>query len=840
MPTTLLSDWRADVVHACRRLRAAPAFAVFSILTLALGIGATTAIYSLVYAVVLRPQDIPNIERVANLYHADPRHRASGGAIWLSRADYEDYRTAQTSFEFIAAWKRFQLPLAATGSADMLTGEAVSGDFFQVVGVQPALGRLIQRADDTAEAPRVIVLSDSLWRRRFAADPAVVGRTVKLRNETFEVVGVAAPAFRGVDMPNILPTAAWIPLSALPVTDPNELTDRERRTIAVKGRLRAGRSMEQAQAEFRAIGERLDAAYPIGTGIDPRYRLPVNTSRPWFLMPAAHVKMHESVDALAGPLVMTIMVAVGLVLLVACTNIANLMLARGAARRHETAVRLALGASRWRLVREPMVEAALLTLAGGAASFVIARLLMTRVLTGDLRGVPGITLQVAPEMNASVAAVAAASTALALFVFGLIPALHGSRANIRDAMASDGQNAPLPRWRGRRGLIGCQVAVSAGLVSVAALCAQQLIAVARHDTGLDIERLALVRVNVGMPGLDEMQGRRLMAEWLAAARQLPGVESAAASSGFPIELGSAAGRVAATSDELTGGYYNFMLATPQLFATWGVAILQGRGFDERDTASSEPVVVLTDRLARSVFHNEPAIGRHVVLRAGRTPAQTAVPIQTVTVIGVAADTDAGDRGNRGGGMLYLPWTQQYQPNMAITVRTSGDPAALVDPLKRLVNRIDPDVPVLEAVPASALGGARNLVLTVGAAAAGLLGALALILAMVGLYGVLTEVVVRRTRELGIRMALGADAGRLIRMVLLDGALPVVAGLAIGLGCGVLLRVGFRPLFIRMLPAFDPVVIGLVPLAFLAASLLAGYFPARRASRVDPNTALRHW
>jgi ABC-type antimicrobial peptide transport system permease subunit len=249
--------------------------------------------------------------------------------------------------------------------------------------------------------------------------------------------------------------------------------------------------------------------------------------------------------------------------------------------------------------------------------------------------------------------------------------------------------------------------------------------------------------------------------------------------------------------------------------------------------------VLTEPLAQRLFPNGAAVGQHIVLRWTRLPGAAVQPIQTVTVVGIASDTDAGNAGNRGGGYLYLPWAQQYNPVMIVTVRTAGDPASLVDPLKRLVNEIDPELPVIDAEPASQLTEGRNVVLKVGAAAAGLLGWLAFGLAMAGLYGVLSELVLRRTRELGIRMALGADSRRLLRTVLIDGTRPVLAGLAIGLGLGVILRLSFRPLFIRILPAFDPWVIALVPVAFITAALIAAYVPARRASRVDPNVALRH-
>ena len=395
------------------------------------------------------------------------------------------------------------------------------------------------------------------------------------------------------------------------------------------------------------------------------------------------------------------------------------------------------------------------------------------------------------------------------------------------------------RWRGRRGLIACQVAVSAGLVSVAVLCGQQLIALARHDTGLDVDRLAVARLLLQKSRYDEATSRRVLTDIVASARRLPGVESVALSSGFPIELGGRLGNVGVSQDQLGRGYYELMVSTPEVFRTWGVEMRKGRQFDDRDNASTERVAVLTESLSRNLFPRGDAIGRQIFLRFLRVAGEPVPPIEAVTVIGIAAETDSGDVGNRGGGFLYLPWSQHSQPTATITLRTASDPSSLIDPLKRIITRVDPDLAVLDAAPASALGSARSLVLKVGAAASGLLGWLSLVLAMAGLYGVLSELVLRRTREIGIRMALGADARRLLRMVLIDGAMPVIAGLAIGLGCGVILRLGFRPLFIRMLPAFDPLMVAVVPAAFVMASLIAAYFPARRAARVDPNIALRH-
>jgi putative ABC transport system permease protein len=462
------------------------------------------------------------------------------------------------------------------------------------------------------------------------------------------------------------------------------------------------------------------------------------------------------------------------------------------------------------------------------------------VFSAELRVAAGVAVRVAPEMNASVVLVGAASTALALVVLGLIPALHGSRTSVREAIASDGQGAPLPTWRGRRGLIACQVAVSAGLVSVAALCAHQIVGLVRHDTGLDMDRLALLQINASMQRRDDASVRQAAAQILNAARRLPGVESAALSSGFPIELDTGMGAVARTQSELGSGIATmFVVAAPEVFATWGVTVLQGRTFTEQDTASSERVAVLTKRQADRLFPDGAALGEHIALRWQAYSGEPRPPVETIRIVGIVTDTDTGSVGNRGGGYLYLPLTQHNLRTVTLSVRAAGDPAPLVEPMRRLVAGIDPELPIVDAGTAAALGRNRRIVLEVAAVAAGSLGVLALLLAMAGLYGVLSEVVLRRTREMGIRMALGADSLRVLRMVLLDGTRPVLLGLVIGLGWGALLRLAFRPMFVRMLPAFDPYVIALVPCVFIAVALVAAYLPARRASRTDPNVALRH-
>jgi len=710
----------------------------------------------------------------------------------------------------------------------------VGGDYFRVVGIDAALGRALQPADDRPGAARVIVLEDGLWRRRFGGDPAVIGRTVNQGGDIFEIVGVMPREFRGVDVPNVMPTGAWVPLSSTRSPNNDDMTDRERRWLFLKGRLAPGVTMEQALAEFQAIGKQLDLEHPIGrTGLG-EYVARHQKERNWFLMPAADVRMHESMDRLVGPLVVTIMIAVGLVLLVACTNIANLMLARGTGRQHEQAVRLALGASRWRLVRAQLVEAALVTAAGGLAAYVVARIVMVRLLTSTFQMTPGFVIRFEPEFHSSVGFVAAGSTLLALVVFGLIPALHTTRTSLRQAMASAGAGAAVPRWRGRRNLLALQVTISAGLVTVAFLCAQQVVADSRRDSGMDLDRLALARVDFKLLKRDEAHGRRVLEEALHRARLQPGVVAAAASSGLPAGVGTPGAYVDGTRSRAI----ELVAATPEIFGVLGVALTAGRGFDGRDTAEAAPVAVVSESVARLVAGASGPIGRAITLERRRWAGEEPREPRTVTIIGVAADTDTGSLGTRTGGAVYVPFTQHYEPGMSLVVRTGSDPAAMPDRLRRIVQGIDPDTAVLEAVTGAQLAAADSGVLKVGALGTGLLGALALLLAMAGLYGVMADLVARRTREMGIRMALGADRARMVRMVLLDGIRPVAEGLALGLAIGVLLRLTFRPLFVNVLPAFDPLILLLVPAAFLACALVAAYVPARRAARVDPAIALR--
>jgi predicted permease len=810
-----MEQFRRELLLAVRRLIAAPAFTLFSIVTLALGVGATTSIYSVVHA-LLRPPDIRAIDRVVNVYHSDFAH--DGGAarsfIALSWPDYEDLRNTQTVFDEVTAWARFRQTIVGGGSGQAILGEMVGGEYFHLLGIEPAIGRLIQPADDRANAPLVIVLSDGLWRQQFC----------------------------GVDMPAVMPTAAWVPLSGAEGLGGSgmgyDAADRESRWLMVKGRVRPGRTVAQAQAEMAAIGQRLDRAYPLGRDFRPNTHLSPYVQRAWYVMPAADLRMHESVHHLAGIFATAILIAVGLVLLVACTNLANLLLACGASRRHEMAVRLALGASRTRLVLEYLVESALVAVAGGLAALAVAWLLVDNVLTASIHAAPGATIHLSPELDLPVFPAAGAATLVALVVFGVVPALHLSRVSVRDTLSIDSSASGVPRWRARRTLIACQVGVSVALVALAAAAGEQVASAARRDTGLDLDRIALVRFDFKVQRQDEQQARKTLTAIAAVVRRQPGVDAVALASGLPVGTETPGAWLTVDGDTKSRGA-ELLTSSPAVFRTLGVSVVHGRPIDERDVQGALPVAVVSELTARALFGRGNAIGRIVLVQRNRWAGESEQPIQTRTIVGVAADTDAGSVGRRDHGIVYLPFAQHYEPAMSVIARTSGDPDALVRVLRTTANRVDPELAVVDAGTGTSLGGASNIALAIMSGTAGLLGLLALLLAMAGLYGVLTHAVAGRTREIGLRVALGASRARLIVMVLADGIWPVLGGLFIGLATGALARMAMRPLFVRLCPALDPLVLAAVPIAFLIAALIACYFPARRAARVDPNVALRH-
>ena len=827
-----------NLQHGWRRLRSSPVFAAFSVITLALGIGATTAVYSLIHVMTGPPPGIAGVERVVEVYHYPIGSAPMTNLAW---EDYQDLRARQSVFESVTGWTWFRPSILAKGQTETSIAEIVDGDYFRTLGVRVQAGRALQPPDDRPDSPAVAVISNSLWHRRFGGTADVVGQTMKISGTTFEIVGVADAEFQGLFNGGLIASNLWVPMQTARRAFP-ELKDRfapnsrDHRWVFVRGRLAAGRTVTQAMGQVATIGKQLDAAFPIGLDLGPRLRSPYGTSRPWGARTMSSRVMGEGA-AMMRVLVGTTMGAMVLVLLVACTNLANLMLARNIRRRGEMGTRLALGASREQLVLESIAEPLMLTIAGGLAGMGVARVLM-KVLSTEVPVNNGITLQVLPRLDPATLAVGFCATLIALLVAGVVPVLQSTRVDLRSVLAADGSGTVV-RWRGRRYLIGMQVAVSVLLVAVATLYAGEVRRLSRINTGMDLDRLALAQIDFGSQRYDEDRARQVAEDAVRQMARRPGVAAVSVSSGLPAGLTTTVGATLTPVDASHSTDVAFVAGTPGVLDTLGIGIRRGRAFDGRDRRGRAPVVLLSEIAARQLFPDVEPIGRDVIFKRRRFVGESERPPVTMTVIGVASDTDAMAVGRRASGVAYLPLDQHYESQLVLAARVDADPEAFVGQLRVAIASVDPDLALAQIGTGLALAGPDTTFPRIVSSSASLLGLTALLLALAGLYGVLSQVVAGRTREIGVRLALGAGAAAIRRMVIAQGLSPVVIGLVAGLVLGVIARAAMQPLFLRLLPAADVTLMILLPALFLGAGLVACYVPARRASRIDPNVALRN-
>lgn len=828
----IMSDWH----FAVRRLSRSPLFSLFAVLTLAIGIGATTGIYSAVRAVLGPPSGVRNIDRIVNVYHAPGGSSARSGLSW---PDYQDLRARQTVFDLMTAWSWMSAAYAANGQTGTSFGEIVGGEYFAVLGVTPSRGRLLQPADDRPDAPPVVVISHSIWQRVFAAAEDVVGRPMRVNGHTFEVVGVASPEFRGLFNNGLIPSALWVPIASTAKVyrrspglafEPN---DRESRYLLAKGVLKSGKSIEDVRAELGVLAAQLDAAFPLGRSQDPRVSSRYEHNRPWYARPMADVRVNESAStgALVDGMLAVLMLAVGAVLLVACSNLANLTLARGAQRQQDTAVRLALGASRWRLVREALTESLILAVAGGLLGVGIARVI-TVVLSGEL-AVSGTVavMQLSPQFDVPVLMVAVVATALALLVAGLGPALQSTRGDVRTALVGDGSSGAAPRWRGRRYLITAQVTVSVVLLALAALGITQLRSIQQQDYGFALNELAVADVDFESQGYDEGRIERIVEGFLAHMSSRREAVAVTVASGLPV--GPTTHRRGQIMDAATPKpvYAEIIAGGSDLIRTLGSPITHGRAWDATDPVEGN-VAVIDGWTARALFGATNVVGREVALRDGEQPLRQA------TILGVVTDADRAGSLTRGSALVYVPFRRDYGTRIVFAARTNGDPNVLAGVIRQTLRSLDPDLVLRSTGAGPDLVGSTAQFFQISSMIASLLGAFAWVLALAGLYGVLSHVVLRRTREIGVRVALGATRTEITRMIVRQGLSPVVLGVLAGLTLGALARMALQSQFLRLVPAMDVVVLMVVPVLFIAAAVLACYLPARRAASVDPIVALR--
>jgi putative ABC transport system permease protein len=823
-----------DLKIAARRLAKSRSFTAFALITIASGVAAPAAIYSVLYALLLVPPNIRDVGRVVNVYHSWPQTDAA--YLALSAPDFRAFQERQTAFSDVMGWAPFRANITGRFASVSVAGEAVTGNYFQFVGAHPAMGRLLVSEDDKWRAVPVVVVSRDLWARQLESAGDIVGSTISVNGVVATVVGVASDDFRGLSMPNLMPTKVWVPLSTarrfgFAHRYNTEDTDAEERWLLVKARLRPQVSFTQAQTQVSTIDEQLDVSSPIGRGL--AYRYPAAMARRWVDVPTSTIRLQESVGQFAIPLAMTVMTAVTLALFVVCANLASLMLARGVARRNELVTAISLGAPRWRLVRLLVIESALLGIAGlGLAGPLVGSL--TAAIAWRVTQIGPVALEVSPRVNWQVVVVAIAAALAAVGLFGAIPALQLTRNLHERRLVSEA--FPSVR-RGQRNLIAMQVAVSVVLLSALIAIIADLWFKDHRDLGFESQRVALVRIDAASASVPEARFREELGRIASAANQWdPRIASIAIATGLPVGTPLASAAITRGGIESTSArspvQVDLLVANASIFATLGIPIIQGRPFGDKEQADTIPLVV-SATAARAVFGTERALGQLVTLRLN---AQE--PSLLGEIVGIASDTDTDLIGSRSRGLVYVPFSRVYWPAMSIIARTRIDPTGVETTLLKSVRLTDEHLPVVLSGTGLTLLNPSDGALRSGAWLLGILGLTALALGMIGLNGVMTEIVLSRTREFGVRMACGATAGAILRLILVQALRPVLEGVAIAAAVVGLALTLLSSVLFRIVTAASMLWLVGIPAIVIGVAVLATMWPAWRASMIAPAEALR--
>jgi len=804
-----LHEVRQDAKYAVRKLLKTPGFTLVAVVTLALGIGATAAIFSVVNGVLLKPLPYEEPDRIIRINGWNGARRAA-----ISPLDFTDWRDGTTQFESMAALDYgLAMNLTERGAdPERLSGTTVMPEFFQVMRLRPTLGRGLQPADGEPGAPKVAVLTEGLCRRRFAGDPAIVGRPITLNGEQYTVVGVAPGQ-------EVYPssTDVFLPLSLKQLL--SESTSRGGRWLLAVGRLKPGATMDRAQVELDAVAKRVELEFR-NTNLDFKTQL---------------VPLHEQLTGTVRKPLYVLLGAVAFVMLIACANVANLLLARAAGRETEIAVRTAIGASRGRIVRQLVTESAILSLVGAAVGLGLAAWWTQLFVRYAGETLPRLA-QARVDLRVLLATVLAAI--LTGVIFGLAPAVHASSADLAGSLkeSSRGSAGRRESKRVRAGLVIAELALAVVLLAGAGLLIRSFNELRRVDPGFKPERV--LTFDVTLPeGKYPFERRAAAAEAIVReVRQIPGVLAAAASYGTPLGnngMGFSYEIVGRARDEANSPGTSVRPATPEHFQAMGIPLLRGRAFTDADRYDGAPVLVVSRSLVQERFPNEGPIGQEI--RLDWTGADERR--RGGTIVGVVGDArESGpDRALRP--MTYLPFAQVPLADLSITLRTTGEPTAVAAAARERVKRVDADLPIfdlrtMQAAVDEAVSQPRFYTVLLGAFAS-----VALVLAAVGIYGVIAYTVALRTREIGVRMALGATGRHVVRMVLREGLVLTAVGVAIGLGGALFASRLLRTLLFEVSPT-DPLALagGAVLLGLVA--MVACVVPARRATRVDPMVALR--
>jgi putative ABC transport system permease protein len=806
-----------DLRYATRQLRRSPGFTLVAVLTLALGIGATTAIFSVVDAVLLRPLGVAEPERLVTIREWRPASAEppTGRPGTVSPANFYDWQEQAQSFESMSYFVQWPLNLTGDGEPQEAQVQLTSANFFSTLGVQPLLGRTFRPdEDDPGGQPmaggEVAVLSHALWQSRYGGDPGIVGETIRLDGDPVTVVGVMDPDFRVLNQKPDL----WIPLGIAPG---NRST--MGRYMTAFGRLKPGVTHERAGAELDGIARRLEEAYP-----------DFNTNVRIWMMP-----LREEVLGQIRPALLVLLGAVAMLLLIACTNVANLLLGRASARRQEIAVRLSLGATRGRLVLQLLTESLVLSLVGGAIGLMAAAV-GTQALVRSLPATVQLPRLDTVSLDARVLAFALATTLLTGIVFGLAPAFAASRADLQGTLrdASRGNTGGSPAKRLRNGLVVAEVGLALMLLIGAGLLLRSFQKLQAVDTGMQSEGVLTMRMSLSSEAYDSDEAvQGFMGRLIPALEGLPGVQAVGTIQFLP--LSGAKSRTSAwradrpkppAGEELSG---DVRAVGGDYFQAQGIRLLRGRTFDERDHAQSPAVFVINEQLAREQFPGEDPLGKRLTFSWDDDIEGK--------IIGIVEDVHEMSLTDKPATAFYRPFSQFPDGNLNVLIRTTDDPLAVAGAARAQVRELDPNLPIasvrtMESVVSEAAARSRlSSHLLVG------LAAIALLLAAIGLYGIISYGVTQRRGEIGVRVALGADHGDILRLIVKQGMILTAAGLAIGLAGALVLTRVLRSLLFGVTTT-DPLTFGAVALIVAGVALLASWIPARRAARVDPMVALR--
>jgi predicted permease len=819
-----MTDLMQDVRYGLRTLAKSPGFTAIAILTLALGIGANTAIFSIVNTLLLRPMPVKDPQRIDVLAF---QQKQGPIQILFSVADYRDLRTQNADvFSDLIGYQIGMDGLNVNGKADRILTTYVTGNYFTGLGIRPALGRLILPSEGEAPlADPVMVLSYAYWKTRFGGDPDVVGRKVSVDGHPVTIVGVAPESFSGTNP--FFSVQGYLPMGMMFIEGfPSDLmTNRQNRILFVLGRLQPGKSLRQAQASLDVVSQRLAQAYP-------------NDDKDLSIQAYPELRARPVPDPKNAVLVVSTLFLslAALVLLLACANVANILLVRATVRGREMAIRAALGAARSRLIRQLLTESLLLALAGG-----VAGMLLGQLGSSAIASVP-IQLDVPSHFTFAfdwrVFSFAFGAALLTGLIVGIVPAVRASRGNLATILHEGGRSVAGGRQRFRNVLVMAQVGGSLTLLIIAGLFTRSLAATQRlSDLGFDPSHVLNLSMDPNEIGYNEQQGREFYKNLLSRVRALPGVASASIANSVPMGYYSNFEPVTIEGYEPPPGKsvptLNYNVISPDYLKTLGIALLRGRTFTDADDDKAPYVAIVNEAMVKEYWPKLDPIGRRFKIGSDQK--------HFIEVVGVAKDSRYQGLSGPINPYFYLPVVQHYAINSLETlqVHTAGAPGAMIPEMERVIESLAPELPVFDVkTMTEALDTLNGLLFyQLGAVLATLFGALGLILAIVGVYGVISYAASQKTHEIGIRIALGAQQADILKMIFGQGLLIVAIGLVIGIAAA--LAAGRVVGNFLTVSASDPLTYVSVSMLLTVVALLACYIPARRAMRVDPMVALRY-